>query len=140
MTDPVEREGGCLCGRIRYRITGEPFQTEYCHCRMCQRSVGSAVVNWMDFKAEQVEWLADEPKEYTSSKTVRRGFCPDCGASLNFRETRYPQFASLTMASLDDANAFAPTRHIYTESQLEWLVIEDDCPRFQREEGAEGGA
>ena len=35
-------EGGCLCGAVRYRATS-PVKTNYCHCRLCQRSAGAPV-------------------------------------------------------------------------------------------------
>jgi hypothetical protein len=37
-------EGGCLCGGIRYQISGEPRSADYCHCRMCRRTAGAPVV------------------------------------------------------------------------------------------------
>lgn len=33
--------GGCACGRVRYRITAEPYDTGWCHCRVCQHVSGS---------------------------------------------------------------------------------------------------
>ena len=123
-------EGGCLCGAVRYRISGSPFAAEYCHCRMCQKSAGAAVVSWMDFLTEQLTWTAGKPSEYESSESVRRGFCEECGSTLSFRDTRHPEYITLTIASLDDPNLVKPTCHIYTDSQVKWLVIEDDCKRF----------
>ncbi len=35
-------EGSCLCGGIRYRVTGKLGPAAYCHCKMCQRANGSA--------------------------------------------------------------------------------------------------
>ena len=35
-------EGGCLCGKVRFRVTAEALKSGYCHCRMCQRILGSA--------------------------------------------------------------------------------------------------
>src|SRR5262249_51951849 len=29
--------GGCLCGEIRYTITEPALDTNFCHCRMCQK-------------------------------------------------------------------------------------------------------
>jgi len=126
-------EGGCLCGAIRYRASGSPFAAEYCHCRMCQKSVGSVVVNWMDFYFEQVKWTIGKPTEYKSSETVYRGFCVKCGSSISFRDTRYPEYMTLSVASLDDPDLVQPSHHIYTESQVKWLKIDDNCKRFPKQ-------
>ena len=37
--------GGCLCGRVRYALTGEPALSGLCHCRNCQRYTGSAALS-----------------------------------------------------------------------------------------------
>jgi hypothetical protein len=130
MKSEVRMEGGCLCGALRYQISGTPFEAEYCHCRMCQKSAGAVFINWMDFRAKQLRWATGKPSEYQSSKNTWRGFCNQCGSSLSFRDTRYPEYISLTIASLDNPNLVKPTRHIYTDSQVEWLTIEDDCNRY----------
>ncbi len=132
-------EGGCLCGAIRYSVSGVPFAAEYCHCRMCQKSAGAVVVNWMDFRAEQLTWTVGKPAEYESSESVRRGFCAECGSTLSFRDTRYPDYLSLTIASLDDPNLVRPTYHIYSESQVKWLNIDDNCTRFPQGRGNSPG-
>ncbi len=132
MTSNEEMKGGCLCGAIRYCVPGTPFATEYCHCRMCQKSVGGMAVCWMDFRKDQLKWTAGEPAEFASSETARRGFCSACGSSLTFRDTQYPEYITLTIASLDDPNPIVPERHIYSESKVRWLNIEDDCKRFPR--------
>ena len=37
-----DRDGGCQCGAVRYRIHGEPLGLAVCHCTECQRQSGSA--------------------------------------------------------------------------------------------------
>ncbi len=130
MNNEERMEGGCLCGAVKYSVSGSPFAAEYCHCRMCQKSAGAVVVNWMDFNTEQVTWLVGKPSEYQSSETVRRGFCAGCGSTLSFRDTRYPEYTSLSIASLDDPDLVRPTYHIYTDSQVQWLSIDDGCKRY----------
>ena len=128
----ANKEGGCLCGAVRYSVSGPPFAAEYCHCRMCQKSAGAMVVCWMDFLVEQLTWVLGGPTEFKSSESVRRGFCAECGSTLSFRDTRHPEYFTLAIASLDDPNRVKPTYHIYTESQVKWLNIEDDCKRFRQ--------
>ena len=52
----MHREGGCLCGAVRYEIDGEPAKNlngsasvAICHCRACQRSAGAPLVAWAAF-------------------------------------------------------------------------------------------
>ncbi len=37
-----DRHGGCLCGNIRFTLSGDPAMTAVCHCRNCQKTAGSA--------------------------------------------------------------------------------------------------
>lgn len=127
--------GGCLCGAIRYQIEAMPFDADHCHCRVCQKSTGAVVGSWMDFKLEQITWLKGTPHEYASSEFVRRGFCQVCGSSLSYRDTRHGDYYTLAIASLDDPNQVSVNYHIHTDSQLSWLKIEDDCPRYGQNRG-----
>lgn len=43
MSDAV-LEGGCQCGSVRYRITGDPVMTALCHCTMCRRANAAPAV------------------------------------------------------------------------------------------------
>src|SRR5674476_691941 len=35
-------EGGCDCGRVRYRMERPPLFVHCCHCRWCQRESGAS--------------------------------------------------------------------------------------------------
>ena len=35
-------EGGCRCGRVRFRLSEQPWLEAACHCRGCQRMTASA--------------------------------------------------------------------------------------------------
>ncbi|WP_298439662.1 GFA family protein [uncultured Ferrimonas sp.] len=125
--------GGCLCGAIRYHSSNAPFDADHCHCRQCQRSVGSVLASWMDFKRSQITWLTRSPVEYPSSEKIRRGFCPHCGASISYRHLDHPDYLTLTIASLDNPNQVAPNYHIHTRSQVSWLQINDNCRRYPQQ-------
>jgi len=126
------QEGGCYCGAIRYRIEGEPLHVNYCHCRMCQRLSGAPVVSWATFNADDVRFLNKEPKWFRSSNIATRAFCNECGTQLLWRSDRDKDESDITTASLDDPNSVKPKDHIWTESQLDWMNIDDHLPRYRR--------
>ena len=44
-------EGGCLCGAVRYRISGSPLSSVNCHCESCRRASGAPAVAWISRRA-----------------------------------------------------------------------------------------
>jgi hypothetical protein len=99
---------------------------------MCQKASGAPVVSWMDFHTNELTWTKGKSTKYKSSEYVTRGFCAECGSSLSFCDTRHPESITLTIASLDNPNLVKPTYHIYTDSQLKWLTIDDYLKRFPK--------
>ncbi len=122
-------EGGCLCGAVRFEVTQASFQTDYCHCRMCQRMSGSVLTSWADFKETDFRCTRGEIKYYKSSPHAERGFCADCGSSLIQRPWEGDYIAVAT-GSFDHPEEFRPTNvHCGIESQVPWLEINDNLPR-----------
>jgi hypothetical protein len=122
-------EGGCLCGAVRYRISGAPHDAGYCRCRMCQRSTGAPVVAWLTIANERFASTEDSPTAYRSSADAERLFCPVCGTQLVFRMIAEPHHLDVTLASLDDPEAVRPGRHGWTASRIAWFDMRDDLPR-----------
>ena len=84
--------GGCLCGRVRYTVTGEPAFSGLCHCRNCQRYTGSAFEALIAFPAASIS-VQGELKTYDdtgdSGQPVHRRFCPNCGSGGGQRGGRF---------------------------------------------------
>ena len=120
--------GGCLCGAVRYEVTGQPKKVPYCHCKMCQRWSGSVLTSWADFNRDGFRCTFGEITYYRSSDFTERGFCTKCGSSLVQRPLDGDWFA-VTTGSLDDSGEFLPDEHCGIESQVPWLNIDDDLPR-----------
>jgi hypothetical protein len=62
-------DGGCLCGKLRFRVTAPMLESGYCHCRMCQKNSGAPVVAWVTFPAASFSWIG-EPGTYAAKAAV----------------------------------------------------------------------
>ena len=100
MTEPAE--GGCLCGKVRYRVLGEPVATTLCHCRSCRRASGGTNVAWAVFEARDFKWLAAEPIAYSSSRGIEWLHCNDCGSLVGYRRSSRPDNVDSTTGTLDE--------------------------------------
>ena len=129
---PTVAEGGCVCGAIRYRVTGTPSNTMVCHCRTCRRVAASPVVAWATFPSAQFEWLQGNPSAFRSSARVRRTFCSTCGTQLTYQHDDALHSVDVATCSLDDPDLFPPTHHSWLSDDLGWVHFGDGLPTFQR--------
>lgn len=123
------REGGCQCGAVRYRASGEPIMVAVCHCSMCRRAHAAPSVAWAMYSQAQVEFTG-ELKRYTSSAEAERSFCPRCGSQLAFTASFLPELVDIAVGSLDDPEALPPSLHYWGERQLSWCHYADKLPVF----------
>ncbi|MBK7974428.1 MAG: GFA family protein [Deltaproteobacteria bacterium] len=139
MSEPIDAviEGGCLCGAVRYRVTGEPKYRVMCHCESCRRAAGSPVVAWVTFEPANFAFTKGQPVSYRSSPPVTRTFCGTCGTPLTYVRVDRPDDVDLTTASLDRPGDFPPVAHLWMEDALPWVRFGDELPVFQRSPSAE---
>lgn len=122
-------EGGCVCGAVRYRITGPRIDAGYCHCHICQRASGAPVVMWLTVPTSGFAYTQGAPASYASSHKARREFCGRCGSQLALRDLAKPQEVDVTVGSLDRPDIVPPEYHIWTSSRIEWFDTKDVLPR-----------
>jgi len=130
----VDTEGGCLCGRVRYRFTGEPLAFYQCHCTDCQRQTGSAFGLSMIAKRDDVLLLQGEPACFRISMPdgrVKCGrFCADCAARVWGEPPKFPQLFVLRPGTFDAPVALPPFGDIWTASARTWVSFTDG-PAFE---------
>lgn len=132
MADETILEGGCLCGAMRYYASRALQFTALCHCRMCQRWSGSAMLGTCAFERNCVTFTGIKPSLYRSSSVCERGFCSTCGSSLFTRYDSGGAFDDvifIMLGTLDDPERAPPDIHYGTESELAWIHLEDGLPR-----------
>ena len=121
--------GGCQCGGVRYRITGEPVMTAICHCTMCRRAHAAPAVAWAMFHEAQVSFVQGQPRLYASSEDGRRGFCETCGTQISFAASYIPGLVDIAIGSLDDPGRIVPQFHYWHSRHLPWAEFADTLPR-----------
>jgi hypothetical protein len=125
MSDPTV-EGACLCGAVRYRVEGRPRSSSICHCPTCRRASGAPSVAWFVVRLERFRLLRGELTTFASSAQVTRQFCASCGSQIAYRHTDSPELIELTTATLDDPEAFPPTREIWLSHRLSWEATDPE--------------
>jgi hypothetical protein len=125
----VERTGGCVCGSIRFRTTGEPLRVTICHCKWCQRRTGTAFGTEVVFDSGQIEIIGQEITRYRhvsdeSGRWLDIQFCRRCGSNLGFTLEAAPGLRTLPAGTFDDPDWIRAERcnfrHVYLRSRREW--------------------
>lgn len=124
MADP--QTGGCLCGRITYRVTGPLRPVVACHCNQCRKTSGHFVAATSALREDVV--IEGEPHWYASSPTAKRGFCPTCGSPL-FWDPAEGDRLSIHAGSLDTPTGLTTAGHIFTAEKGDYYQIVDGLPQ-----------
>lgn len=130
---PLVAEGGCDCGRVRYRMTGAPLFVHCCHCRWCQRESGSSFALNAMIESDRVRNLGVEPglvvtpSESGAGQTIAR--CPLCHIAVWSHYTGAgPVIKFVRVGTLDDPDAMKPNVHIFAASKQPWVLIPPGVP------------
>ena len=122
--------GGCLCGGVRFVVTGDMREIIACHCGQCQRFHG----NFAAYTACPEERLAIGDTRllawYESSPSAKRGFCKRCGSSL-FWKPSAAGYVAVAAGALDDPQDLRLERHIFTADRPSWYAITDGLEEFR---------
>jgi hypothetical protein len=129
--------GQCLCGAVKFRISGEFESFFLCHCSRCRKDSGSAhSANLFSTKAT-VNWETGEAKIKTfrlcGSKHIK-SFCSDCGSALPVLQAELGLLV-VPAGSLDTEINIRPNAHVCYSSRANW---DSDLASIQRLDGLPG--
>src|ERR1700754_2794395 len=119
----MTRDGGCLCGAVRFKAEGDPINVRICHCRNCQMAMGSPFYARALFPQTALT-VRGETGRYASLAALERVFCTKCGTRL-FSWRTNGTAAGVALAVFDDRHAFEPTEHIWTSEKISWVRLDD---------------
>jgi hypothetical protein len=109
--------GGCQCGAVRFRVSGEIGEASICHCRMCQKASGAHALALVGVKEATLEWTRGALTWFQSSNAARRGFCAGCGTPLAYDA---PDGLALSVVAFDEPNLIMPAVAYGVEGKRVW--------------------
>ena len=131
MADPIT--GGCECGALRYECSAVPIMAGHCHCRSCQKASGTGHSSHLMVPRAAVR-ISGEASFYErpadSGNTVRRAFCPTCGAQVYGESSGFPDTLVLRAGSLDEPDRFRPGARVYAADAPSWDHMDPALPSF----------
>ncbi|WP_407520965.1 GFA family protein [Methylobacterium oryzisoli] len=115
MTAPDALSGRCLCGAVRFTVQPKHREMDVCHCGMCRRWSGGAL---MSVECVPGITIDDEAKLglYGSSDHGERGFCRICGSSLFWR-MRDGSLLTVSAQAFDDPAQFTFATEIFIDDK-----------------------
>ena len=124
--------GQCLCGGVRFEITGRIGPVVYCHCSRCQKASGSAFAANADVRRTYWRFACGEEllREYESSPGQFRAFCSHCGSPIYRRRADDPDVVRVRLGVLDGDPERRSLAHFWVSSKAPWFEISDGLPQF----------
>ena len=120
--------GGCLCGAVRYEVTGPLRDVVICHCSRCLRSHGHAAA-YSACAGSDLALVHDEGLRWYEAAGRERGFCARCGASLFWRAAERDS-VSIAAGTLDRPTGLKTIAHIHTRDHADYYEIEGASERY----------
>jgi hypothetical protein len=102
----VVKEGGCLCGAVRYRVQGEPRASGICHCRTCRRAASAPTLPFAGFAVSDF--------------------------AITYHDELRPDAMDIMTCSLDDPDALPPSFSVWVSDKLAWDTPAGDLPAYDK--------
>lgn len=129
--------GSCLCGGVRYTVSGEAQRFYHCHCSRCRKVSGTGHATNL-FVQGALTWTSGENLVRTfklpEAARFANWFCEVCGS-------RMPRFIEkvgmvfIPAGSLEDEPDIRPQARIFLDSRANWSCDEVALPGFEQYPG-----
>ena len=129
--------GSCLCGAVRYTVTGEERHFYHCHCQRCRKASGTGHASNL-FVRGPVTWISGEELVRTfklpEAQRFSNTFCTRCGGRVP-RFVEEFQVSFIPAGSLDDEPSIRPEARVFLGSRASWSCGTSDIPCFDEYPG-----
>lgn len=112
-------EGGCFCGKVRYKINGEVLAMYYCHCSKCRKLTGStfATLGWVE--KDKLEFITPKSKLSVLEGKSSSHFCSSCGSQIYSSHDDF-EFIKLHCGTLDSDPGVKVENQYFLGSKAPW--------------------
>jgi hypothetical protein len=123
-------KGSCVCGTVRYEVSGPFNHMMSCHCSMCRKHHGSAFATYVAAPAENFRFLAggEALLVYQSSENGMRVSCKVCGSALPAIRADH-KLVMLPAGPLEGDIGVKSQGHIFVGSKAPWYEITGSLPQ-----------
>ncbi|ETX15356.1 aldehyde-activating protein [Roseivivax halodurans JCM 10272] len=131
-----DKTGHCLCGAVRFSARNVKRGFGACHCKMCQRWAGAAMLAvTVPADALTVEG-ADKVRTRQSSDWATRSWCDECGSNLWYRFTGEGADGSyeVPLGLFDDTTGFVLEQEIFVDQKSDAFELKGDHERLTKAE------
>ncbi|HZI93786.1 MAG TPA: GFA family protein [Patescibacteria group bacterium] len=130
----MKLEGSCHCGAVGFLVETELIHPlSLCYCGRCRKINGSPVSAYITAGLSTLRLVrgADRSRVYQVATNARR-FCGECGSSLIYQDSRWPDLC-WPLASAIDTPLPEPPRfaHIFVGSKAPWFPVCAAGPQFE---------
>lgn len=124
--------GRCLCGKVRFEITGGIQSIVYCHCSECRKAQGSAYATNGVVDSRHFRFLSGEDvlTAYAYTDVQTKYFCRHCGSPVMSRNTTRPGVIRIRLGTIESDITERPSAHIFVSSRANWDEICDSLPQY----------
>jgi len=120
--------GSCLCGNVKYEISGEVGDIVHCHCKTCRKAHGAAFSSVAAVKDIDFKLVGDTTLGcYESSSGKNRYFCPICATQI-YAKKQGAEHIVLRLGSLDDDPKSKELNHIWVSQKANWYTLNSNLP------------
>lgn len=129
----TKNSGSCLCGTVRFEVSGEFERFYLCHCKYCRKDSGSAHAANLFTSTARLEWLSGQDciRQFTLPSTRHsRSFCSVCGSALPSIQMNGALLV-VPAGSLDTAVPMRPNEHIFVSSRANWDRALESVPSVE---------
>jgi hypothetical protein len=127
--------GGCLCGSVRFEVSGPILSAGYCHCTHCQKRTGTG--SSANCRVGQADFRLTEGAELLGSFQPPTGvpklFCSRCGSALFSGDPFSDREVAIRLGAFDVDPGIRPQYRQFVDSAAAWEPVPDDgLPRYPR--------